>query len=193
MSAPETPLNMLLRKLELHVPLSEADRKAVLAVPFRLRAVEAGAYLTREGDRPTTCAVLVSGLAYRQKITGDGQRQIISIHIPGEPLDFQHLFLDVADHNVQMLTHGEVAMLQRAQLQDLVRTSAGLSSAIMTTALVEASIFREWVLNIGRRDARTRLAHLLCEFAVRMRAYGLTEGPAMSCRSPRSSWPTPSA
>ena len=34
--------------------------------------------------------------------------------------------------------------------------------------LVEASIFREWILNIGRRNARTRIAHLLCEFALRL-------------------------
>ena len=41
--------------------------------------------------------------------------------------------------------------------------------------LVEGSIFREWVLNIGRRDARTRIAHLLCEFALRLEAPGLAE------------------
>ena len=41
--------------------------------------------------------------------------------------------------------------------------------------LVDGSIFREWTLNIGRRDARTRVAHLLCEFAVRMEAAGLGE------------------
>lgn len=176
MTAAEQPLQLWLRKLELHAPLSEADRAAVLALPYRLRTVEAGTYLTREGDQPTICAILVSGLAYRQKITGDGHRQIVAIHIPGEALDLQHLFLDVADHNVQMLTHGEVAVVQRGQLQDLVRSSAGLSNAIMAGILVEASIFREWVLNVGRRDARTRLAHLLCEFAVRMRAQDLADG-----------------
>jgi CRP-like cAMP-binding protein len=43
------------------------------------------------------------------------------------------------------------------------------------TILVEASIFREWVLNLGRRDSRTRLAHLLCEFAIRLEAQGLAD------------------
>jgi CRP-like cAMP-binding protein len=40
--------------------------------------------------------------------------------------------------------------------------------AMWYETLVEGSIFREWVLNIGRRDARTRIAHLLCEFAMRL-------------------------
>ena len=34
--------------------------------------------------------------------------------------------------------------------------------------MVDAGILAEWVVNVGRRDARTRIAHLLCETAVRM-------------------------
>jgi CRP-like cAMP-binding protein len=176
MSPLEPPLRLWLRKLELHAHLSPEDRAAVLALPCRMRSIEAGSYLTREGDEPATCAVLVSGLAYRQKITGDGHRQIVAIHIPGEALDLQHLFLDVADHNVQMLTHGEVAVVSRHHVHELVRARPAVANAVVTSILVEASIFREWVLNIGRRDARTRLAHLLCEFAVRMRAQRLADG-----------------
>jgi CRP-like cAMP-binding protein len=41
--------------------------------------------------------------------------------------------------------------------------------------LVEASIFREWVLNVGRRDSIAKLAHLLCELGVRLDAEGLAE------------------
>jgi CRP-like cAMP-binding protein len=39
--------------------------------------------------------------------------------------------------------------------------------------LVDASIFREWIMNVGRRDARTRVAHLLCEFSLRLKLAGL--------------------
>ena len=41
--------------------------------------------------------------------------------------------------------------------------------------LVDGSIFREWIANVGRRDARTRLAHLLCEFSLRLNVAGLGE------------------
>jgi CRP-like cAMP-binding protein len=47
--------------------------------------------------------------------------------------------------------------------------------AMWYETLVEGSIFREWVLNIGRRDARTRIAHLLCEFALRLEVAELGE------------------
>jgi CRP-like cAMP-binding protein len=176
MTFADLPLQMLVRRLELIVELPEEDRQAVLALPHRTRTVEASTYLTREGDLPTVCGVLGSGFAYRQKLTGDGVRQIVALHIPGDALDLQHLFLDVADHSVQMLTRGEVAFVPRKELQELVDARPLIRHAVMTSILVEASIFREWVLNVGRRDARTRLAHLLCEFAIRMEAQGLADG-----------------
>jgi len=172
----DTPLQMFLRRLELIIDLPEEDRHAVLALPHRTRVVEASTYLTREGDVPTVCGVLGSGFAYRQKLTGDGVRQIVALHIPGDALDLQHLFLDMADHSVQMLTRGEVAFIPRKDLQDLVNARPLIRQAVLSSILVEGSIFREWVLNVGRRDARTRLAHLLCEFASRMEAQGLVDG-----------------
>jgi CRP-like cAMP-binding protein len=171
----QRPLEIFLRNLELRAPLPAEDRQAVLNLPFTLRTLEAGTYTIREADPPTACAVLLSGFAYRQKLTGDGSRQIVALHIPGDALDFQQLFLDIADHNVQMLTRGQVAFIPRAEVQALARSRAAVGHAILVKILVEASIFREWVLNVGRRDARTRVAHLLCELAVRLESDGLID------------------
>ena len=170
-----SPLHLLLRKLETHSALEEEDRQAVLGLSHTIRSLDAHAYTLREGEKPESCSILLEGFAYRQKLTSSGGRQILSLHIPGEPLDFQNLFLDEADHNVQMLTRGQVAMVPRGELQALARSRSGISHAILTVILIEAAIFREWVVNVGRRDSRTRLAHVLCEFAVRLEAQGLTE------------------
>jgi CRP-like cAMP-binding protein len=167
------PLNLLIRKLETHSNLSEEDRDAIRELPHKMRTLEASRYIVREGDEPVRCSVLVDGFAFRQKLTGDGSRQIIAIHIPGEALDFQNLFLDVSDHNVQMLTRGEVADVPVAAFQDIAESRPAVGRAIMMATLIDAAIFREWVLNIGRRDSRSRIAHLLCEFAVRLEAQGL--------------------
>ena len=172
---PTNPLSHLLQILESRAPLPEKDRQAILALPCTLKSLAPGCYAVREGEPPTSCGVLVSGFAYRQKLTGDGGRQILSIHIPGEALDFQNIFLEVADHSVQMLTRGHLAVIPREELQELARTSAPVAHAILVSVLVEASIFREWILNIGRRDAKSRLAHMLCELAVRLDAHGLAD------------------
>lgn len=167
------PLQLLVRKLETHQAIADADREALLALPFRQRSVEAQSYLLREGDRPERCAVLLSGYAFRHKLTGDGARQILALHIPGEAVDFQNMFLNESDHNVQMLTRGQVAEVPRQALENVALANPGIGRAILVATLVEASAFREWALNVGRRDSRSRIAHLLCEFAVRVSAQGL--------------------
>jgi CRP-like cAMP-binding protein len=173
MTADRHPLELLVRNLELRSPLPAEDRQAVLSLPYTLRTMEPATYTIREADRPVHCAVLVSGFAFRQKQTRDGERQIVALHIPGDALDFQNLFLDVSDHSIQMLTRAEVALLAIRDIQDLARDRPAIGHAILVKILVEASIFREWVLNVGRRDAKARIAHLLCELGVRLDAEAL--------------------
>jgi CRP-like cAMP-binding protein len=172
------PLDLLVRQLGIRCTLSEDDRAAILALPYKLRSLDHGAYTVREGDLPLRCAVLVSGFAFRQKSTRSGARQILALHIPGDALDLQNLFLDISDHNVQMLTRGEVAEIAREPMQQLAMERPNVGRALLVMTLVEASIFREWVLNVGRRDSRSRIAHLLCEFAVRLESQGLAEDHA---------------
>jgi CRP-like cAMP-binding protein len=173
MTIPQHPLDLLVRNLELRSPLPPEDRAAVLNLPHTVRTLEPATYTIREADAPEHCCILVSGFAYRQKLTGDGSRQIVALHIPGDALDFQNLFLDVSDHSLQMLTRAEVAFVTMRDLQDLARDRPAVGHAILVKILVEASIFREWVLNVGRRESKARIAHLLCELGVRLDAEGL--------------------
>jgi CRP-like cAMP-binding protein len=168
-------LNRALAKLELRAPFSNAEREGFLALPYTLRTLEPGTYVVREGDPPRYCAVLISGFAYRQKITASGARQIISLHIPGDMLDLQNLHLNISDHNVQTLTRAEVAAISRTELRHLAQVHPAIERAFFIDALVDSSIFREWVVNVGRRDARARVAHVLCEMARRLDAIGLVE------------------
>ena len=170
------PLDTFLRQLELHDGMQEEDRQAVLALPVRLRRVDAGTYLVREGGMPEQCGVLVDGFAFRQKITGDGSRQILAVCIPGDAIDLQNIFLQISDHSVQMLTKGLIADIPKDALQALVLRCPAIGRSVIQITLIEASISREWVLNVGRRDARERIAHILCEFGVRLESRGLTSG-----------------
>ena len=173
MHSEKHPLSAFLRDVVAHERLNEDDRNAILDLPYRVRKLDAGSYLVREGSLPAQCSVLVEGYAYRQKMTGEGSRQILAVCIPGDAVDLQNIFLDISDHSVQMLTRGTVADIPREPLQQLVLTRPQIGRAVIQLTLVEASILREWVVNVGRRDARERIAHVLCEFAVRLEARGL--------------------
>lgn len=166
---------LLIGKLERRGALSPADRQAVLALPCQIRMIEPAGYLLREGDRPDFCTLLVTGFAFRQKLTTSGARQILSFHTPGDLLDLPSLFLKVADHSIQTLVRSEVAFFPVAALQQLALDHPTIGRAMWVDALIDGSIFREWILNVGRRDARGGVAHLLCEIVARMHAAGLID------------------
>jgi CRP-like cAMP-binding protein len=139
------PLGPLLRKFETRAPLDDADRAAFLGLPYRRHSVEPASYLLREGDRPDRSCVLVTGFAVRHKLTADGSRQIISVHIAGDFLDLDGAFLNIADHNIQTLTRGAVAFIPRNAVRDLVLAHPRLGMAMWVDTLIDSSIFREWV------------------------------------------------
>jgi CRP-like cAMP-binding protein len=165
----------MLRKLQLWQLLDQSEQDAVLALPYTLERVAAGKYIVREGDRPRHSFALASGFAYRHKITGDGSRSINAVHMPGDVVDLQNSLLRVADHNVQALTQADVAFIPRAEIVALALEYPRVGLAMWYDTLVDGSVFREWIANIARRDAAARLAHLLCEVAIRLDAVGLGE------------------
>ena len=171
--ASATTLHDVITSLNRLHPLSVADRAALESLDFRVADRPSHHYLVREGSRMETCCMLLSGYACRHKMTSAGERQIVSFHIPGDMLDVQHLELDHADHNVQTITAARVAWVSKQELQRLIDDHPTVRKAIWRSALVDASIFREWVLNVGRREAVARVAHMLCEFAARREAAGL--------------------
>ena len=157
----------LVHKLEQWHPFSDEERAALLGMPHVVRELNAHQYVVWDGDRPQNTCLLLTGYAYRHKIAGNGGRQILSIHMKGDLIDLQNSLLGVADHNVQMMTDGAVALVPVQAIVDLAFQMPGIGMAMWYETLVEGSIFREWILNVGRRDAFTAIAHLLCEFALR--------------------------
>ena len=163
----------LLRRWEKRSQLSPDDCNAVMSLPWIERTYSRDAYIVREGDAPGVCGLLLRGFAYRQKLVRNGARQIISIHIPGEFVDLQNSLLERADHNVQSLNQVHVAMVPATALIELADKRPEVGRAMWLDTLIDASVFREWVVNVGRRDARARIAHLLCELALRLQVSGV--------------------
>ena len=152
---------------------SPEDRGALLALPHSIKTLEAHQYIIREFDRATHTCVMLSGFSVRHKIVAGGHRQIVAIHMNGEMVDLQNSLLGKADHSVQMLTRGQVAMIPREAIMRIAFERPAVGKAMWLDTLVDASIFREWIANVGRRNARTRIAHLLCEFGLRLQHAGL--------------------
>jgi CRP-like cAMP-binding protein len=165
----------MLRKLAYWGDFDAADEEAILSLPHKTKRIERNGYIAREREKTTHSCLLISGFAIRHKIVSDGARQIVAIHMKGDLVDLQNSFLGVADHSVQVLSEAEVALIPREAVRQVAFDRPRVGMAMWYDTLVDASVFREWIANVGRRDAHTRIAHLLCEFSLRLKVAGLGE------------------
>jgi CRP-like cAMP-binding protein len=170
------PAAMMMRKLESVTDLSDEDRTAILGLPITVQEVGRGVDIVREGDRPSQCCLIVEGFACRYNVTSEGKRQIQSFHTPGDLPDLQSLHLKVLDHNLRTLTPSKLGFIPHQSVDELWRRQPNIAAALWRDTLVDAAIFREWIMNVGRRDAYARMAHILCEVFTRLKAVGLAPG-----------------
>jgi CRP-like cAMP-binding protein len=164
-------------KLRQHSDLGAGDVSALLNLPHRVTAMNPGDYLVRDGDKVHSCNLLLTGYVYRSKVSGNGARQILSIHMRGDLMDLQNSVLGQADHSAQAMTQVSVASISHQEILKVSDSFPGVARALWRDTLVDGSICREWILNVGQRNARERITHLLCELVVRQQAAGICQGP----------------
>lgn len=167
------PLQSMVHKLQQWKELDASEREALLALPYKIERAEPGRYIVREGDQPKHACLLISGFAFRQKIVADGSRSICSIHMRGDLIDLHNALLRTSDHNVQALTPCKLEFIPRDSIIEIAFALPNVGMAMWYDTLVDSSIFREWIANVSRRSASAAVAHLLCEFGIRLESAGL--------------------
>jgi len=163
----ENPLARVVEKLGERAPIPDKATAAILQMPYVVKQLYRGDFFVREGATADKCGILTSGLIACQKTSRQGDRQILSVKMPGDILGLQSFYLDMPDHNIQALTPCKVVIVPSELLKTISDEFVVVRDAISRMMLTEASMLRELILNIGRRGARARVAHFLCEFAVR--------------------------
>jgi CRP-like cAMP-binding protein len=167
------PCSRLLRRLDRVTGLSDADRAAVSGLPMTIRYLSGGQGFARTGDVAEQCCLILDGYLYRQKGTGSGRRQILGIHVAGDLIDLQTLHLPRFDHDINAAGSAVVGVIPHSSFKGLLQASPVLNEAFWRESMVESSIFREWIVNLGQRSALARVAHIVCELTLRLRAVGL--------------------
>lgn len=162
----------LLAKFERVLALTEAERDATRALPMRQELVRADQAILRDGDRPKRSCLLVEGLACNAKVTRGGKRQILAFHLPEDMPDLTSLHLEVRDSDTWAMTDCTLAFVDHRDLDRFCDAHLRLSKFLWRSTLIDASVHREWTLNVGQRDGLSRMAHLLCEMMLRMEAIG---------------------
>ena len=172
---PSAEHGRLISKLASIAELDDADRQAISGLPLRTRSVEAGVDLIAEGAAPTECCFVVEGLVSRYSITANGARQIVSFHIAGDLPDRDSIHLFRLDHTIASISPARVAFIPHADLARAFDKRPRISVALWRDAVVDGGVYRQWLTSVGRRTAKQRIAHLVCEVFARMRAVGLAD------------------
>ncbi|KAB1072717.1 Crp/Fnr family transcriptional regulator [Methylobacterium soli] len=173
MSASGSDLTPLVRKLESIASLSVEERQAVESMPATVRLLDARQDIVRDKDQPAHCCLVLSGWTCRYKLLNQGKRQIFSFHVPGDLPDLQSLHLRVMDHSLATVTACRLAFIPHESMRELTIQFPGLGAALWRDTLVDAAIFREWMIGIGRKTAFGRIAHQFCEMYLKLEAVGL--------------------
>ena len=121
----------------------------------------------REPGVPRDEVMLVrSGLLAKFKSDGSGRRQIVSLRFPGEgvlPHDGS------ADYGIQAIVRTEVLVGKAEDFDAIVNANPEVARFFWKLVQRQNAIGYEWLVNTGRRDSTSRVAHLLCETVTRMR------------------------
>ncbi len=174
--------NPLLRKLSNFTALSEDESSAVRECCKQVREFGAREDVIAQGDRTGGVKLLLEGFACRYKTLEDGRRQIVAYFVPGDLCDLRVFILKRMDHSIGAIAPSKVATISPDNVLKLMHNYPKLTTALWWSTLVEEAIAREWIVNVGRRNALERMAHLFCELLYRYRAVGLNQG--LSCTLP---------
>jgi CRP-like cAMP-binding protein len=174
--------NPLLRKLSNFTPLSEEESAAIEECCRDVREVGAREDVIAQGDRTGGVKLLLEGFACRYKTLEDGRRQIVAYFVPGDLCDLRVFILKRMDHSIGAIAPSKIATISPDNVLRLMHDYPTLTTALWWSTLVEEAIAREWIVNVGQRNALERMAHLFCELLYRFRAVGLNQG--LSCTLP---------
>lgn len=148
--------------------LSHEERRALDDAGSSPRDVKAGVDLVSEGDRADDLLILTEGWAFRYATTERGGRQISALLLPGDIGNLDSLMFDHLEYGVRTLTDAMVVELPRARALALGDRFPAIARMFTRLAMSENRVLTKWLLLLGRRSARERLAHLLCELSVRL-------------------------
>jgi CRP-like cAMP-binding protein len=162
--------------------LAREDRDAVLRLEGEVRTLKRHEDIVKAGDSPKAAVVVLGGFLQRYVSRRDGSRQIHAFYVPTDAPSLESLHLDVMDNNLCAVVQSTVGLVAHSDLRRLMHDRPNVQALMWRSSLIQAAMFREWLMRNSRLAADAAMAHLFCEIYTRSRAAGLVEGG--SCDMP---------
>ncbi|MFZ3484197.1 Crp/Fnr family transcriptional regulator [Sphingomonas sp. 3-13AW] len=160
-------LQLFVARLASRSVLTDEETNALLGLKGEVKQVPAHVDFVRQREQVDHSCLVIEGLVGRFGQNSDGARQITCLHIPGDMADLPSVVCPTSGWGLSALTSTTILRLPHAELRRTAARYPGIAEAFWRDCVVDGSIYSQWVVNMGRRSALARLAHLFCEMAVR--------------------------
>lgn len=168
--------NAFLQRLMHAAELSQPEIEAIEHLCRQPREIGAKKYLSRDGDEIVSFPVILSGWAARYQILRNGARQITRLLLPGDAFYFDSSPDGTAIEEVVTLSPCRIVNILHSDMLQAIDSLPAIGEAMRGYGCMENAVLSSWVVNIGRRDALERMAHLLCESHYRLALVGGLQG-----------------
>lgn len=165
-------LQLFINRLLSRSTLDPAEIEFVLDWPGEIRTYSGNHDLVGQGTLVSSACLVIEGRVGRYEQTTDGDRQIAGIYLPGDMPDLHSVMIPRVSSGLQALTRCTILHVPHRAILDGAEAHSGILAALWRDTTADAFILSQWLLNNGRRGAKSRIAHLFCELAVRGEAQG---------------------
>lgn len=163
----QSNLQLFLDRITSRSLLHAEEQQAILDLPTHASQVSANRDFVCLGETSDHACLIAAGLVGRFGQNADGGRQITALHIPGDMADLHSVVQPRAGSALQALTTTTILRIPHDALRRVATRYPAVAEAFWRDCMVDAAILSQWVVNVGRRNARARIAHLICEVATR--------------------------
>jgi CRP-like cAMP-binding protein len=157
-----------LQRLTSRSVLTDQEQGIILGLRGRAAQVRANEDFIGLGERVDHVSLIVEGLVGRFDQNSEGGRQITAIHVPGDMVDLHSVVQPTATSAHQALSGATILCIPHRAIREATAEHPALAEALWRDCMVDAAILSQWVVNVGRRNGKSRVAHLLCEMATRL-------------------------
>ncbi len=158
----------LVRNFKHYCALDETEAELLSALEKTPQTVSNAQMIWEENHPADTICVLSEGWAYSYRSMDDGTRQILNIFLPGDLIGLSDFSPRRHLTSVAMLTEGVICRFPLKNLTDIFETSPKLTTVLFSLAGHQQAIMAERLVNMGRRTAREKVAHFICEMHLRL-------------------------
>lgn len=157
----------------------DEDELALLERMKTYVSYKAGHPILWRGDDSTHCSSVVTGIASMSRTLEDGRTQMVGLLLPSDFIGRPGR--QFVDFDVTAVTDVTLCRFERRPFETLLEDVPHVAQRVMEMSLDELNAAREWMVLLGRKTAREKIATFI-EMVVRRSSTSATDGP--SCELP---------